>query len=37
MKNESLFSGAARERLQNQAPLAARLRPRTFDEDVGQQ
>jgi putative ATPase len=37
MKNESLFSGAARERLQNQAPLAARLRPRNFDEVVGQQ
>lgn len=37
MKNESLFSGVARERLQNQAPLAARLRPRNFDEVVGQQ
>jgi putative ATPase len=33
----SLFSDAAERRLQSRAPLAARLRPRTFDEVVGQQ
>jgi len=31
-----LFSGAAEERLANQAPLAARMRPRTIDDVVGQ-
>ena len=33
---EDLFSAAAAERLQAQAPLAARLRPRTIDDVVGQ-
>ena len=33
----SLFEDAAARRLRRQAPLAARLRPRTFDEVVGQQ
>jgi putative ATPase len=33
----SLFSDAADRRLQRQAPLAARLRPRTLDEVVGQE
>src|ERR1700742_1936958 len=32
-----LFSAAANERLAAQAPLAARLRPRTLDEMVGQE
>jgi putative ATPase len=32
-----LFSSAAEERLERQAPLAARLRPRSLDEVVGQQ
>ncbi len=32
-----LFSAAAEERLRHQAPLAARLRPRTLDDVVGQQ
>jgi putative ATPase len=32
-----LFSGAAEERLATRAPLAARLRPRTLDEIIGQQ
>ena len=36
MKND-LFSAAATERLKAQAPLAARLRPRSLDEVVGQQ
>ena len=31
-----LFSAAADERLRGQAPLAARLRPRTIDDVVGQ-
>ena len=31
-----LFSHAARERMQQEAPLAARMRPRTLDEFVGQ-
>lgn len=35
MKND-LFSAAAAERLKAQAPLAARLRPRSLDEVVGQ-
>ncbi len=35
MKND-LFSAAAAERLKSQAPLAARLRPRSLDEVVGQ-
>src|SRR6516225_12258509 len=33
---EDLFAAAVRERLARQAPLAARLRPRTLDEVVGQ-
>ncbi len=33
----SLFDDAAAQRLRQRAPLAARLRPRTFDEVVGQQ
>ncbi|MEI8239335.1 MAG: AAA family ATPase, partial [Actinomycetota bacterium] len=32
-----LFSAAAEDRLRHQAPLAARLRPRTLDDVVGQQ
>ena len=32
-----LFSAAAEERLRSQAPLAARLRPRTLDDVVGQE
>ena len=32
-----LFSAAAEQRLQSQAPLAARLRPRTLDDVVGQE
>ncbi|MBV8949664.1 MAG: replication-associated recombination protein A [Actinobacteria bacterium] len=34
---EDLFASAARRRLDERAPLAARLRPRTLDEVVGQQ
>jgi putative ATPase len=34
---DDLFSAAAEQRLRNQAPLAARLRPRTIDDVVGQQ
>ncbi len=37
MAAEDLFSRAADERLSSRAPLAARLRPRTLDEIVGQQ
>ena len=37
MSGEDLFSGAAEERIAERAPLAARLRPRTLDEIVGQQ
>jgi putative ATPase len=37
MATDDLFSGAAEERLAHRAPLAARLRPRTLDEIVGQQ
>ena len=33
---DDLFSAAVRDRLRSQAPLAARLRPRTLDEVVGQ-
>jgi putative ATPase len=33
---EDLFSAAVEERLRNQSPLAARLRPRTLDDVVGQ-
>jgi putative ATPase len=33
---DDLFAAAAEERLRGQAPLAARLRPRTIDEVVGQ-
>jgi putative ATPase len=33
---ENLFHAAAEERLRSQAPLAARLRPRTIDDVVGQ-
>ena len=36
MSDGGLFESVARERLSNQAPLAARLRPRTLDEVVGQ-
>ena len=36
MTPEDLFATAARDRLANQAPLAARLRPRTLDDVVGQ-
>ncbi len=32
-----LFSAAAEDRLRQQAPLAARLRPRTLDDVVGQE
>ncbi|HXW36186.1 MAG TPA: AAA family ATPase, partial [Acidimicrobiales bacterium] len=34
---EDLFSDAARSRLEKQGPLAARMRPRTLDDVVGQQ
>ena len=34
---DDLFSAAVAERLQGRAPLAARLRPRTLDDVVGQQ
>jgi len=34
---DDLFTAAAAERLRSQAPLAARLRPRSLDEIVGQQ
>ncbi|MSO59259.1 MAG: replication-associated recombination protein A [Ilumatobacteraceae bacterium] len=36
MPAPDLFSAAAQERLKSRAPLAARLRPRTLDEIVGQ-
>jgi len=36
-KGPDLFAAAVEERLANRAPLAARLRPRTLDEVVGQQ
>ena len=36
MAAEDLFSGAAADRLASRAPLAARLRPRTLDDIVGQ-
>ncbi|HEY6623421.1 MAG TPA: replication-associated recombination protein A [Acidimicrobiales bacterium] len=36
MAADDLFSGAAEERLASRAPLAARLRPRTLDDIVGQ-
>ena len=36
MAGEDLFSGAAADRLASRAPLAARLRPRTLDDIVGQ-
>jgi putative ATPase len=36
MPSEDLFAAAAEERLRSTAPLAARLRPRTLDEVVGQ-
>ncbi len=36
MAGDDLFSGAARERLSTRAPLAARLRPHTLDEIIGQ-
>jgi putative ATPase len=35
-QSEDLFSGAAESRLSERGPLAARLRPRTIDEVVGQ-
>ena len=34
---DDLFSAAVTERLERRAPLAARLRPRSLDEVVGQQ
>ena len=37
MSGDDLFSGAAEERLSARAPLAARLRPTTLDEIIGQQ
>ena len=37
MTADDLFSGAAAERLSARAPLAARMRPRSLDEIVGQQ
>ncbi len=37
MAGDDLFSAAADDRLAGRAPLAARLRPRTLDEIVGQQ
>ncbi len=37
MAGEDLFSGAAEEHLAARAPLAARLRPHTLDEIIGQQ
>ena len=37
MREPSLFSAAAEERLRERSPLAARLRPRTLDEVVGQE
>ncbi len=37
MAKDDLFAGAAAERLSQGAPLAARLRPRSLDEIVGQQ
>ncbi len=36
MAGEDLFSGAAADRLASRAPLAARMRPRTLDDIVGQ-
>ncbi len=36
MAGDDLFSGAAAERLSARAPLAARMRPRTLDDIVGQ-
>lgn len=32
-----LFTHAMEERMQNEAPLAARMRPRTLDEIIGQE
>ena len=37
MAGEDLFSGAAADRLASRAPLAARMRPHTLDEIIGQQ
>ncbi len=37
MTNLDLFDHQARERIQKEAPLAARMRPRTLDEFVGQE
>ena len=37
MADDDLFSGAAADRMRARAPLAARLRPRTLDDIVGQQ
>ncbi len=36
MADDDLFSGAAGERLAARAPLAARMRPRSLDDIVGQ-
>ena len=37
MAGDDLFAGAAAERLTERAPLAARLRPKTLDQIIGQQ
>ncbi len=37
MKRQDLFDHSLKERLEREAPLAARLRPRTLDEFVGQE
>ena len=37
MAGDDLFAGAAEERLTERAPLAARLRPKTLDQIIGQQ
>ena len=37
MADDDLFSGAAAERLSARAPLAARMRPRSLDDIIGQQ
>lgn len=37
MAGDDLFAGAAAERLSERAPLAARLRPKTLDQIIGQQ
>ena len=37
MSGETLFDSAAADRLRERAPLAARIRPRTLDDVVGQE